>query len=184
MAYDIVRWGVGLVAFLLFIAVLVLFTKKIGKAILISAFAAVIMVAVSLLVPVENYFFGFNSVESAYNYRYHEDLLTYAECDEGVVCVGKKDAVNFVYYSFTKDEEGYKLPKHLVSKTVFRSSEHGVYLFEKFENQTIIMTQVTDSAYKGEAFKPCSNGYYSFTVVDGDVDYSALSRNGEKVKLI
>lgn len=184
MAYDIVRWGVGLVAFLVFIAILVLFTKKIGKAILISAFASVIMVAVSLLVPVENYFFSFNSVESAYNYRYHEELLTYAECDEGVVCVGKKDAVNFVYYSFTKGDDGYKLPKHLVSKTVFRSSEHGVYLFEKFENQTIIMTQVTDSAYKGEAFKPCSNGYYTFTVIDGELDYSALSRNGEKVRLI
>lgn len=184
MAYDIVRWGVGLVAFLVFIAVLVLFTKKIGKAILISAFASVIMVAVSLVVPVENYFFSFNSVEAAYNYRYHEDLLAYAECDEGVVCVGKKDAVNFVYYSFTKADDGYKLPKHLVSKTVFRSSEHGVYLFEKFENQTIIMTQVTDSAYKGEAFKPCSNGYYTFTVIDGEVDYSALSRNGEKVRLI
>lgn len=184
MAYDLIRWGAGVIIFLLFIAVLVLFTKKIGKAILISAFASVIMVAVSLVVPVENLFFSFNSVESAYNYRYHEALLTYAECDEGVVCVGQKDAVNFVYYSFTKDEEGYKLPKHLVSKTIFRSSEHGVYLFEKFENQTIIMTQVTGSAYKGEDFKLCSNGYYSFTVVDGEIDYSALSRNGEKVRLI
>ncbi|MBQ5591694.1 MAG: hypothetical protein IIU80_01985 [Clostridia bacterium] len=184
MAYDIVRWGVGLIAFLVFIAVLVLFTKKIGKAVLISAFAAVIMVAVSLLIPVENYFFSFNSVESVYNYRYHEDLLTYAECDEGVFCVGQKDAVSFVYYSFTKDDDGYKLPEHLVSKTVFRSSEHGVYLFETFENQTIIMTQVVGSAYKGEEFKPCSNGYYSFTVVDGELDYSALSRDGERVRLI
>ena len=184
MAYDIVRWGVGLVVFLLIIAVSVLFSKKIGKAILASAFVAVILVAVSLLVPVENYFFSFNSVESAYNYRYHEGLLTYAECDEGVVCVGQKDAVNFVYYSFTKDDDGYKLPRHLVSKIVFRSSEHGVYLFEKFENQTIIMTQVTGSAYKGEEFRLCDNGYYAFTVVDGDVDYSALSRDGERVKLI
>ncbi len=184
MAYDIVRWGAGLVIFLVLIAILVLFTKKIGKAILVSAFSAVVLVAVSLLVPVENYFFGFNTVEDIYNYRYHEALLTYAECDEGVVCVGRKDSVNTVYYSFQKDEKGYKLPKHLVSKAVFRSSEHGIYFFESFESQTIIMTQVTGSAYKGVDFEPCSHGYYSFTVVDGEIDYSALTCNGEKVKLI
>ncbi|MBR3835650.1 MAG: hypothetical protein IKJ69_02530 [Clostridia bacterium] len=184
MAYDIVRWIAGAVIFLLLIAVLVLFTKKTGRAVLIAAFTSVILVAVSLLVPVENYFFSFNSVEDIFNYRYHEDLLTYAECEEGVLCVAQKDALNYAYYSFTRDEEGYKLSKNLVPDTVFRSSEHGVYFFEKFETRTIIMTQVTGSAYKGENFIPCSNGYYSYTVVDGAVDYSALSCNGEKVKLI
>ena len=39
MAYDIVRWGVGLVVFLLIIAVSVLFTKKIGKAIIFKILA-------------------------------------------------------------------------------------------------------------------------------------------------
>lgn len=184
MAYDIVRWVAGILLFFLLIAVLVLFTKKAGKAVLISAFVSVIFVAVSLLVPVENFFYSFNSVEDIFNYRYHEKLLTYAECDEGVVCVGQKDAVSYVYYSFTKDSEGYKLPKNIGSKTVFRSSEHGVYFFEKFENQTIIMTQVLDSAYNGEDFQPCSNGYYSYTVIDGNVDYSALTCKGEKVTLI
>lgn len=184
MAYDIVRWVAGALLFFLLIAVLVLFIKKTGKAILISAFISVGLVAVSLLVPVENFFYSFNSVEDIFNYRYHEKLLTYAECDEGVVCVGQKDSISYVYYSFTKDSEGYKLPKNIVSKMIFRSSEHGVYFFEKFENQTVIMTQVLDSAYNGEAFTPCSNGYYSYTVVDGEVDYSALTCKGEKVKLI
>ncbi len=184
MAYDIVRWIVGAVIFLLLIAILVLFTKKTGKAVLIAAFTSVILVAVSLLVPVENYFFSFNTVEDIFNYRYHENLLTYAECEEGVLCVAQKDSINYAYYSFTRDDDGYKLSKKLVPDTVFRSSEHGVYFFEKFENQTIIMTQVTDSAYKGEDFRPCSNGYYSYTVVDGNVDYTALTCKGEKVKLI
>ncbi|MBQ8575432.1 MAG: hypothetical protein IJ447_05225 [Clostridia bacterium] len=184
MAYDIVRWVAGVLLFFLLIAVLVLFVKKAGKAVLIAALTSVSLVAVSLLVPVENFFYSFNSVEDIFNYRYHEKLLTYAECDEGVVCVGQKDAVSYVYYSFTKDSEGYKLPKNLVTKTIFRSSEHGIYLFEKFENQTVIMTQVLDSAYNGEDFSPCSNGYYSYTVVDGNVDYSALTCKGEKVKLI
>ncbi|MBR6531816.1 MAG: hypothetical protein IKT61_04880 [Clostridia bacterium] len=184
MAYDMVRWAAGLLLFFLLIAILVLFTKKAGKAVLISAFVSVILVAVSMVVPIENYFYSFNSVQSAFNYRYHESLLTYAECDEGVVCVGQKDAINYVYYSFGKDDTGYKLPKHLVSRTVFRSSEYGIYLFEKFESQTIIMTQVLDSAYNGEAFEPCNNGYYSYTVVEGNVDYTALTCKGEKVKLI
>lgn len=184
MAYDIVRWIAGAVIFLLLIAILVLFTKKTGKAVLIAAFTSVILVAFSLLVPVENYIFSFNTVEDIFNYRYHESLLTYAECGEGVLCVAQKDAINYTHYSFTRDDEGYKLSQKLVPDTVFRSSEHGIYIFEKFENQTIIMTQVTGSAYKGEGFRPCSNGYYSYTVVDGNVDYTALTCNGEKVKLI
>lgn len=184
MAYDIVRWIAGTLIFFLLIAILVLFTKKMGKAILASATIAVTLVAVSLFVPVENYFLSFSTVEDIFNYRYHESLLTYAECDEGVLCVAQKDAINYTYYSFTRDAEGYKLSKNLIPNAVIRSSAHGIYLFEKFENQTIIMTQVLDSAYKGESFTPCSNGYYSYTVVDGIVDYSALTCKGEKVKLI
>lgn len=184
MAYDLVRWIAGALIFFLLIAILVLFTKKMGKVVLISAFTSVIVVAVSLLVPVENYFFSFNSVEDIFNYRYHEKLLTYAECDEGVLCVAQKDAINYVYYSFTRSEEGYNLSKNLMSNVVIRSSEHGIYLLEKFENQTIIMTQVSGSAYKGKTFETCDYGYYYYAVVDGNVDYSALTCEGEKVKLV
>ena len=184
MIYGLVRWAAGFIVFFLLIAVLSLVIKKMGKAVLISAFAAVITVAVLLVFPVENVLFSFKSVEDIFNYRYHEKLLTYAECDEGVLCVAQKDSVSYVYYSFPKDDEGYKLPKELVSTVVYRSSKSGVYIFRKFENQTLILTQVRDSEYDGNKFTECKRGYYTYTVVDGDVNYSLLTCKGERVKLV
>lgn len=184
MIYGLVRWAAGFIVFFLLIAVLSLVIKKTGKAVLISAFAAVITVAVLLVFPVENVLFSFKSVEDIFNYRYHEKLLTYAECDEGILCVAQKDSVSYVYYSFPKDDEGYKLPKELVSTVVYRSSKSGVYIFRKFENQTLILTQVRDSEYDGNKFTECKRGYYTYTVVDGDVNYSLLTCKGEKVKLV
>lgn len=184
MIYGLVRWSAGFIVFFLLIAVLSLFIKKTGKAVLISAFAAVITVAVLLVVPVENAFFSFKSVEDVFGYRYHEQLLTYAECDEGLLCVAQKDSVSYVYYAFPKDDEGYKLPKSLVSTVLYRSSKSGVYIFQKFENQTLILTQVRDSEYNGNKFTECRRGYYTYTVVDGNIDYSLLTCKGEKVKLV
>lgn len=184
MIYNSIRWAAGIFIFFLALVILMIITKKTGKSVLISAFAAVILVAVSLFIPIENYFYSFPTVEQAFSYRYHEELLTYAECDEGALCVARRDEMNYFYYSFPRGDEGYKLPKSLTKTTVTRSSVQGVYLFEKFENQTIILTQVLGSAYKGEEFKPCTNGYYSYTVVDGEVDYSALTCKGEKVSLV
>ena len=184
MIFNSIRWAAGIFLFFLLLVILMMITKKTGKSALISAFVAVILVAVSLFVPAENYFYSFTDVEQAFSYRYHEELITYAECDEGALCVARRDEMNYFYYSFPKESDGYKLPKNVMSKMVTRSSAKGVFMFEKFENQTIILTQVLDAEYKGEAFLPCSNGYYSFTVVDGDVDYTALSCAGEKIKLV
>lgn len=184
MIFNSIRWAAGIFLFFLFLVILMMITKKTGKSILASAFIAIILVAVSLFIPVENYFYSFPTVEEAFSYRYHEELLTYAECEEGALCVARRDEMNYFYYSFPRESDGYKLPKHITSKTVTRSSARGIYMFEKFDSCTIILTQVLDSEYKGEAFLPCSNGYYSYTVVDGDVDYNALSCAGEKVNLV
>lgn len=184
MIYNSIRWAAGIFIFFLALVILMMITKKTGKSALISAFIAIILVAVSLFVPFENYFYSFPTVEQAFSYRYHEELLTYAECDEGVLCVARRDDMNYFYYSFPKGDEGYKLPKSVTKTTMTRSSVQGVYLFETFESQTIILTQVLDSAYKGEAFTPCKNGYYSYTVIDGAVDYSALTCKGERVSLV
>lgn len=184
MAFNYIRWAAGVFLFFLILVILMMITKKTGKSVLISAFTAIIIVAVSFFIPIENYFRSFPTVEEAFSYRYHEELLTYAECDEGALCVARRDDMHYFYYAFTRDDEGYKLPKSLIKTTVTRSSVQGVYLFEKFESKTIIMTQVLDSAYKGEAFQPCRNGYYSYTVIDGEVDYSALTCKGEKVLLV
>ncbi|MBP3441629.1 MAG: hypothetical protein J6L62_02380 [Clostridia bacterium] len=184
MIFNSIRWAVGIFIFFLLLVILMMVTKKTGKSALISAFVAVILVAVSSFVPVENYFYSFADVEQAFSYRYHEELITYAECDEGALCVSRRDEMNYFYYSLPKDSEGYKLPNNVTSKMITRSSAKGVYMFEKFENQTIILTQILDSEYNGEPFVPCSNGYYTYTVVDGDVDYTALSCAGEKVKLV
>ncbi len=164
--------------------------KKKGKAVLISAYTSVILVAVSLVFPIENAFYSFKTVEDIFAYRCHEELLTYAECDEGVVCIAQKDAMNSVYYSFNKDAKGYKLPNNIervvksVTGNAFRSSDKGVFFFETFQNQTVIITQALDAAYNGESFVDCKNGYYTYTVVNGAIDYSVLTCNGERVTLI
>lgn len=184
MAYDIVRWGVGIVLFVAIALILNHITKNKGKSLLVASFAAIISVAVLLLVPVENYIFGFSSVEKIYSYRHHEKLLTYAECDEGVLCVGKKDEMNYVYYTFDKVDGKYKLPSIGSEDSFFRSSKFGIYTFKRFANQVIIITQVPNSTYDGKKFEECELGYYTYTVIDGDFNYSLLYCSGEMVKLV
>lgn len=184
MAYDIVRWGIGIVLFVAIALILNHVTKNKGKSLLIASFAAIIAVAVLLLVPVENFVYGFPTVEKIYNYRHHEKLLTYAECDEGVLCVGQKDELNFVYYTFEKKDGKYKLPTIGSEDSFFRSSKYGIYTFKRFNNQVIIITQVPNSTYDGKKFEECSLGYYTYTVIDGDFNYSLLYCSGEKVNLV
>lgn len=184
MFFMVMRLAAGIFIFCLALVIFMLITKKTGKSVLISAFAGVISFAVLLFVPVENSFRSFETVEQAFAYRYHEELLTYAECNEGALCVARRDEMNYFYYSFPRTDEGYKLPKELTQTTLTRSSTQGIYHFEKFETQTIILTQVIGSAYNGKDFSPCPNGYYSYTVVEGEVDYSAITCNGEKVDLV
>lgn len=184
MAYDFVRWGIAGGIFIILMIVLGIKMKQKVKAGLVASFAAIIIFAILLLVPVENFVYGFPTVEKIYNYRYHEKLLTYAECDEGAFCVGQKDENNFVYYTFDRDEKGYKLPNFEQDDTVKRSSKFGVYMLKRFDNQMIIVTQAENSAYDGVDFKPCSSGYYSYTVVYGEFNYSRLTCGGERVELV
>lgn len=184
MAYDLVRWAIGIVIFVPLLLILIKTTSNKSKSALISAFAAIITSAILLLVPVENIFVSFKTVEKVYSYRHHEELLTFAECDEGALCVGKKDEGDYVFYSFNKSAKGYKLPKFGEDTPSFRSSKFGIYTFKRFRNQMLIITQAEGSSYDGHAFSKCSLGYYTYTVIDGDFNYSLLSCGGEKVVLI
>ena len=184
MAYDFVRWGVAAGIFVILMIILSITIRKKGKAALVASFAAIITFAVMLLVPVENFVYGFPTVEKIFSYRYHEKLLTYAECDEGVFCIGQKDENNFVYYSFTKDAKGYKLPSLTTDDAVFLSSKFGIYMMKRFENQMIIVTQAENSEYNGAKFEPCSSGYYCYTVVEGEFNYTLLTCDGERVNLV
>ena len=184
MIFNSIRWGVGIFIFFLLLVIFMMITKKTAKSALASAIVSILLVAVSLFVPVENYFYSFQTIEQAFAYRYHEELLTFAECDEGAICVGRRDTMNYYYYSFPRTDEGYKLPGGKTNSLVARSSAKGVYLFERFENQTLIITQVSNSEYNGEPFLPCENGYYSYTIVEGDADYSALTCEGKKIQLV
>ena len=184
MAYDFVRWGLGIVIFVALAIILNHVTKNKGKSILVASFAAIITAAILLLVPVENFVHGFSTVEKIYSYRHHEKLLTYAECDEGVLCVGKKDELNYVYYSFNKKDGKYLLPNIGEEEITYRSSKYGIYIFKRFENKVIIITQVANSSYDGRKFEDCKSGYYTYTVIDGNFNYSLLCCAGEKVKLV
>lgn len=185
MAYDFVRWGVAIVLFAALAVILIKTTKNKAKSILVASFAGIISFAILLLVPIENYVYKFKSVEQIYSYRYHEKLLTYAECDNGVICVGQKDAYNFVYYTFDKDGDKYKLPKINDKKMVVRSSKYGIYMIKQFGEQTLILTQAKDSQYNGNEFKECELGYYYYTFIsDGVFHYNLLTCSGEKVQLM
>ena len=184
MAYDFVRWGLGIVIFVALSIILSRVTKNKGKSILIASFAGIIIAAALLLLPVENLFSGFQTVEKIYSYRHHEPLLTYAECDEGVLCVGKKDEIDYVYYSFDKENGKYKLPGLDDEKTIYRSSKYGVYIFKRFDDQMLIITQVPNSSYDGKNFEKCSSGYYTYTVIEGNFNYSFLKCSGEQVNLV
>lgn len=183
MAYDIVRWIGGAILFAILLTVLCIVSKKKGKAAVTAAFVSIILTAVSFVIPIENYVHPFSSVEKLFAYRYHEELVTYFECDEGVVCIaGRNDGSN-VNYCFEKKGDKLLLPFSLVDDTQHRSSKFGVYLVKKFENQTLVFTQVSDSAYDGNAFAASDSGYYYYTV-DGNFIPSRLTCSGEKVVLV
>lgn len=184
MAYDFVRWGIGIVIFVAAALILIKVTKNKGKSILIASFAAIMVFAVLLLVPVENFVYKFPTVEKVFSYRYHEKLISYAECDEGVFCIAQKDENNFVYYAFEKEDGKFKLPKFQSDNIIYRSSKYGVYMFKQFENQGLIVTQAANSLYDGKPFKECEGGYYYCYVVENPISYSKLTCDGETVKLV
>lgn len=183
MAYDIIRWIGGAVLFAILVTVLCIVSKKKGKAAVTAAFVAIILTAVSFVVPLENYIHPFYSVEKLFAYRYHEELITYFECDEGVVCIAERNNGSNVNYCFNKDGDKLLLPFSLMDDTQHRSSKYGVFLIKKFENQSLVFTQVDDVKYDGKDFQDGGAGYYYF-VVDGNFIPSRLTCNGEKVVLI
>lgn len=184
MAYDFVRWGIGIVIFVAVAVVLSLITKKKGKSILIASFAAIMSFAVLLLVPIENYVYSFKTVEKIFEYRYHETLISYAECDEGVLCIAQKDESNYSYYTFEKVDGKYKLPSFQSDKIIYRSSKYGIYMFKQFGNQYLVVTQAANSLYDGKPFSKCEGGYYYFYVCEDLFNYSKLTCDGETVKLV
>ncbi len=183
MAYDIIRWIGGAVLFAILLIVLCLVSKKKSKAAVTAAFTAIILTAVSFVIPLENYIHPFTSVEKLFEYRYHEQLITYFECDEGVVCIAERNNGSNVNYCFNKDGEKLLLPFSLMDDTQHRSSKYGVFLIKKFKNQSLIFTQVDDVKYDGEDFRNGGMGYYYF-VVDGNFIPSRMTCSGEKVELV
>lgn len=183
MKYDMMRWGFGIVVFIAVFIIMSAITKKKGKAAVTSAFAALVAAAVMLMLPVENFFYSFKSVEQAYNYKHHEELITYVECDEGALCVAQKNDGSFICYTIIKTVDGYKLPQGLNEKIKNRSSKYGIFIFKDFENQSLIMTQVSGCSYDGNKFTDNGNGYYYY-VVNGKKFESKLCVNGERVTLV
>lgn len=183
MAYDIFRWALGAIVFVIVFVVMAKITKNKGKSALTGAFTALILAGVLFLMPVENFFYSFDTIEKAYAYKHHEELITYVECDEGALCIGQKPDGSFICYTMVKSPDGYKLPQGLNEKIKNRSSKFGIFIFKKFEKQSIILTQVRGVCYDGKEFSDNGSGYYYY-VVDGNVINSKLTINEERVTLI
>jgi hypothetical protein len=183
MAYDIIRWICGAVLFVILLVVLCFALKKKGKGVVTAAFISIILTAASFLVPVENYICNFTSVEKLFAYRYNEELVTYFECDEGVICIAERSSGVNVNYCFKKDGDRLLLPFSLVDNTQHKSSKYGVFLVKTFDNQSIIFTQISGTEYNGEAFQDGGMGYYYF-VVNGKFIPSYLTYSGEEIVLV
>jgi len=183
MTYDIVRWAFGLILFIVMMIIMIKITKNKGKSIVSAACTALVISGVLLLIPVENYFYSFCSVEKAYNYKHHEALISYVECDEGVLCIGQKTDGSFICYTLEKSEKGYKLPQGLNEKIRNHSSKFGIFIFKQFDNQSLILTQVRGSKYDGKDFVDNGDGYYYF-IVDGKIINSCIGVGSEKVTLV
>ncbi|MBQ7548487.1 MAG: hypothetical protein IJT03_02150 [Clostridia bacterium] len=181
MAYDLARWGLGLLIFIILLIIVLVTSKKKGRDIMISLFVSIIISSSLLLYPVENHLYSFKSVEQIYNYRHHEDLVTYAECDYGVLTVGADASSDTVYYAFSKDEKGYHLLQS--DNITYRSSKYGIYIIKSFGPQMIILTKINNSAYNGEPFKSAGHDYF-YTVIDKDADLSLLTYAGMGVSLV
>lgn len=183
MAYDIIRWIGGVILFAVILTVLCIISKKKGKAVVTAAFISIILTAFFFLVPVENYVHPFDDIETAFAYRYHEPLLTYFQCDEGVVCIAEKNDGSNINYCFNKDDGHYYLPLSIVDQTQMRSSSYGVFMIKRFDKQTIIFTQVSQTEYNGKPFSDGGMGYFYF-VIDGNFNPSRLTCSGKKVDLV
>lgn len=187
MAYDIIRWICGFALFAVMLSIMCVITKKkgtkTGKSAVTAAFASIIITAVCFFIPIENIVHPFNSVEDIFSYRYHEELLTYFQCDEGVVCIaGRTDGSN-INYCFEKHDGKYYLPFALIDDTQRRSSIHGIFIIKSFDTQTIVFTQVSDTQYDGKDFIDGGMGY-SYCVIDGKFNSSKLTYEGEKIQLV
>lgn len=187
MAYDIIRWVCGVVLFAVLLSVMCIIAKKngkkTGKSAVTAAFASIIITAVCFFIPIENVVHPFSSVEDIFSYRYHEELLTYFQCDEGVICIaGRTDGSN-INYCFEKRDGKYYLPFTLVDDTQRRSSIHGIFIIKSFDTQTIVFTQVGGTEYDGESFIDGGMGY-SYFVIDGKFNPSCLTCDGEKIQLV
>lgn len=188
MTYDLVRWGFGLVLFIILTVTICLITKKrgklqVGKTVIVSAFTAIIISAALLLFPVENAFFSFKSVEDAYKYKHHEDLITYGESEQGALCIGQKKDGSFVCYSIIKEGNDYKLPGGVDEDIRHRSSKYGYFLIKNFGQKTVIITQVADCEYKEQKFIPLDNGFF-YAEIDSPFLESYLTNNGERIILV
>lgn len=182
MAYDLIRWGFGAILFAVLSLILVRVTGKKGKSLLISSFAAIIISAVLLIFPFENLFYSFPSVETIFNYRHHENFVAAAECDSGVLAIGQnKDGEN-VYYTFKKDDKGYKLDEK--NDITIRSSTNGIFIFADFGNNSIILTYAPDPKYDNNDFTPLYNGVQYYALNEFELSPSKLTSQGEKVNLV
>lgn len=184
MAYDIVRWICGVILFAVILTVLILFFKqKKAKAVVTSAFAAIIITAILFFIPFENYVYRFPSIEKIYEYKHHEPLLTYFQGNEGIVCIAERSDGSNINYYFQKKQDKYTIPFSVTDSTQRRSSRYGVFMIKKFDTETIIYTQVSDIEYDGEKFQNGGMGYYYY-VIDGNFIASKLTYLGEKITLV
>ena len=188
MTYDLVRWGFGLLLFIILAVTICLITKKkgnlqIGKTIIISAFTSIIIAAALLLFPVENLFFSFKSVEDAYKYKHHEDLITYGLSEQGALCIGQKNDGSFVCYSIIKEGDKYMLPGGVDEDIRHRSSHYGYFLIKNFGQKTVIITQVSGCAYKEQDFVALDNGFF-YAEIDSPFLENHLTNNGERIVLV
>lgn len=107
--YAIIRYIVFAILSFIFIIILKKCNKLKKKTLIISVIVTVIMAEISMIIPIENQFIHFKSVDSAYNYTntYKVKYIIDGKNSDLVVGYNKIDTDNFLIVP--KDENGWQV---------------------------------------------------------------------------
>lgn len=197
LTIRLIFWSIALIISFLLIKKSHIIHKR--RWLIIAFVAAIILTTLSALVPIENAFMTFSSLESAYQYTHSGDIQLIIHGETTDFVIGKKGDTD-VYLIVPKTEEGWKVGMGLDTKRVSQtiSNEIIVYVYQYKNSEDYYITildsnggssKITD-VYNSEFFYldkmntalgKTFRTYYAY-INDLKDDYT-ITVNGNQIKL-
>lgn len=204
MNYFSLRYIIMFIIMLIIIIVyLFLIKKHTKKRICILIIALLIIYQLIMIIPIEEYFIKFNTLEEAFNYSYNGyQIIQVIEKDEyAFVICSKNDGTTKRYTHFIKENEKWKVTSPYVEGTKSKATSKGFlisvnrikgknimfvsigYFNILYENLDIRDSIGTDFRLEKE-FETKEYKYYSRTAIIEDIpeDYYLII-DGEKIEI-